>query len=115
MDITSLNPFAPDVALPQSEAPTVTPLSPAQGAGAATTQPGEEVRSFKDTVMGLLEQTNDKVVTSDKNVRDLATGKTNDLNKVVSSMEEANLALSFTIAMRSKLIEAYQEIARIQV
>ena len=42
-------------------------------------------------------------------------GKTNDLNKVVTSVEEANLALQYTIALRTKLIDAYQEISRMQV
>jgi len=71
--------------------------------------------SFKDTVKAILSDVNDKVVASDQATRDLADGKTNDLQKVVTSVEEANLALNFTMAMRSKLLEAYQEIARMQV
>ena len=71
--------------------------------------------SFKDTVKAILNDVNDKVVGSDQATRDLADGKTNDLQKVVTSVEEANLALNFTMAMRSKLLEAYQEIARMQV
>jgi flagellar hook-basal body complex protein FliE len=63
----------------------------------------------------MLADVNDKITVSDQNTRDLAAGKTNDLQKVVTSVEEANLALNFTMAMRSKLLEAYQEIARMQV
>ena len=63
----------------------------------------------------LLSDVNDKVNASDQATRDLADGKTNDLQKVVTSVEEANLALNFTMAMRSKLLEAYQEISRMQV
>ena len=70
--------------------------------------------SFKDTVKALLSDVNDKVNASDQATRDLADGKTNDLQKVVTSVEEANLALNFTMAMRSKLLEAYQEISRMQ-
>jgi flagellar hook-basal body complex protein FliE len=71
--------------------------------------------SFKDTVKSMLADVNDKIGASDQATRDLASGKTNDLQKVVTSVEEANLALNFTMAMRSKLLEAYQEIARMQV
>ena len=71
--------------------------------------------SFKDTVKSMLADVNDKINVSDQATRDLADGKTNDLQKVVTSVEEANLALNFTMAMRSKLLEAYQEIARMQV
>lgn len=87
-------------------APLVTPI-PATG---ETQGP-----SFKDTVKQMLADVNDKLITSDQNQRDLADGKTNDELKVVTSVEEANLALNFTMAMRSKLLDAYNEIARMQV
>ena len=71
--------------------------------------------SFKDTITDLLSDVNTKINTSDQNQRDLATGKTNDLGKVVTSVEEANLALNYTMAMRQKLLDAYQEISRMQI
>ena len=99
--------FVPDIgsAIRQDEAPTVTPLG---GADAPAT-------SFKDTVKSMLADVNDKLQGADQGTRDLAAGKTNDLQKVVTSVEEAGLALNFTMAMRSKLLEAYTEIARMQV
>ena len=71
--------------------------------------------SFRDTVKSMLADVNDKINVSDQAQRDLASGKTNDLQKVVTSVEEANLALNFTMSMRTKLLEAYQEIARMQI
>ncbi|MGH7662075.1 MAG: flagellar hook-basal body complex protein FliE [Vulcanimicrobiaceae bacterium] len=106
------NGFIPDIAIPRSEAPTVTPLAPpSAGKGLGT----EEAPSFKDQVYSLLKDVNDKIVTSDQNVQDLAMGKSKDLDRVVTSVEEANLALSYTIAIRSKLLDAYNEISRITV
>ncbi|HEV3088628.1 MAG TPA: flagellar hook-basal body complex protein FliE [Candidatus Elarobacter sp.] len=100
--------FVPDIgAATGAEAPNVAPIP----GGAGETQG----TSFKDTVKSLLSDVNDKINVSDQATRDLADGKTNDLQKVVTSVEEANLALNFTMAMRSKLLEAYQEIARMQV
>ena len=98
--------FVPDIgaATNVDERPNVGPI-PA----------GETQTSFKDTVKAILNDVNDKVTASDQATRDLADGKTNDLQKVVTTVEEANLALNFTMAMRSKLLEAYQEIARMQV
>ena len=106
--------FVPDLgaATGASEKPNVGPIPGVGAAGAA----GEtQAPSFKDTVKELLGGVNDKINVSDQNQRDLASGKTNDLGKVVTSVEEANLALNFTMAMRSKLLDAYQEIARMQV
>lgn len=76
---------------------------------------GAPETSFKDTVKQMLSDVNDKINTSDQNTRDLAAGKTNDLQKVVTSVEEANLSLQYTLAIRQKLLEAYTEISRITV
>lgn len=100
--------FVPDIGN-EGGAPKVTPL-PDSAAGATAGIP-----SFKDTVKGFLGSVNTQMQTSDQNMKDLATGRTNDMNKVVTSVEEANLAMQFTMAVRTKLIEAYQEISRMQV
>src|ERR1700682_6003643 len=106
--------FVPDIGagIRQDETPNVTPIP---GAGPSTGSGQAETTSFKDTVKSLLADVNDKIQGSDQATRDLATGKTNELQKVVTSVEEANLALNFTMAMRSKLLEAYSEISRMQV
>lgn len=97
--------LVPDVA-PGTDVPHVSAIP---GAGESATT------SFKDTVKGLLEDVNTKLVTSDQNMEALATGKTNDMEKVVTSVEEANLALQYTMSIRTKLLDAYQEISRMQV
>ena len=76
---------------------------------------GTGAPSFKDTVKSFLADVNDKVTTSDQLSRDLATGRTNDVSKVITSVEEANLSMQFTLAIRNKLLDAYTEIARMQV
>jgi flagellar hook-basal body complex protein FliE len=73
------------------------------------------VTSFKDTVKQMLSDVNDKIVTSDQNSQDLATGKTGDIEKVVTSVEEANLSLQYMMAIRTKLLDAYSEISRLSV
>jgi flagellar hook-basal body complex protein FliE len=79
-------------------------------------QPGDEsATSFKDTVKQMLTDVNDKLNTSDQNTRDLASGKTNDTGKVITSVEEANLAFSYAMAIRTKLLDAYTEVSRITV
>ncbi|GEM_PF-724364 len=106
------NSFIPDIAFPRSEAPTVTPLAPSTAGKSIGT---EGTPSFKDQVYGLLKDVNDKLVTSDEKIQEMAMGKTNNLDAVVTSVEEANLALSYTIAIRGKLLDAYNEISRITV
>lgn len=103
--------FAPDVAAPRTEAIP----SDATGVAGASGVAGTTTPSFRDTVKSFLADTNDKMATSDQLSRDLASGKTNDLNKVVTSVEEANLSMSFTLAVRNKLMDAYSEVSRMQM
>lgn len=107
--------FVPDIgsAIKLDEKPNVGPI-PDGAAGVAGVGETQGV-SFKDTVKSMLADVNDKINTSDQGQRDLASGKTNDLQKVVTSVEEANLALNFTMAMRTKLMDAYSEISRMQM
>ncbi len=114
--------FVPDMGA--SEAPSISQIpglgkNPFDAAKAATDNavvPSVSgVTSFKDTVKAMLEDVNSSINTSDQNTRDLASGKTNDVNKVVTSVEEANLALQYTMAIRTKLLEAYTEISHTSV
>jgi flagellar hook-basal body complex protein FliE len=110
--------FVPDLgaAVKLDERPNVGPIPDlATNSGQATGTADVQGTSFRDTVKSMLADVNDKINVSDQAQRDLASGKTNDLQKVVTSVEEANLALNFTMSMRSKLLEAYQEIARMQI
>ena len=111
--------FVPDLgaAIKLDERPNVGPIpgTSADGVAGVTGVAPTEGTSFRDTVKSMLADVNDKIAVSDQAQRDLATGKTNDLQKVVTSVEEANLALNFTMSMRTKLLEAYQEIARMQI
>jgi flagellar hook-basal body complex protein FliE len=47
--------------------------------------------------------------------RKLATGEIQDLSQVVIAAEKAALTLQYTLAIRNKVLEAYQEIMRMPV
>jgi flagellar hook-basal body complex protein FliE len=103
--INSLTPgtFAPDIS---PVGPSSQPLPDDQGvAGGAAT-------SFKDTVKELLTKTNDQMLVAQQKSTDLALGKTNDEAGTVKAVEEAALTMQFTMAIRNKLLDAYQEVQR---
>lgn len=99
--------FVPDLgnATGASETPNVGPIP-----GGVSQGP-----SFKETLSQMISDVNDKLNNSSQAMRDLADGRTNDDQKVIESTEEANLALSYLTAIRSKLITAYQQIEQMQV
>ena len=105
--------FVPDMGV--SNAPKTSPLPDEAAGGVGAVTGAGATQSFSDTLKGMLSDVNEKVNTSDQNSRDLAQGKTNDISKVVTSVEEANLAMQFTLSMRNKLLESYQEISRMTV
>lgn len=49
------------------------------------------------------------------NAMQMALGDQNYLHNTMISFEKANLALQLTIEIRNKIVEAYQEIMRIQM
>jgi flagellar hook-basal body complex protein FliE len=103
--------FVPDIAGGSNDVPNISPV-PGVTQTPDTDNGGT---SFKDTVKKMLGDVNDKLNTSDQLTQDLATGKESDVEKVVTSNEEANLALQFAMSIRTKVLDAYTEISRMQV
>ncbi|HVA38765.1 MAG TPA: flagellar hook-basal body complex protein FliE [Candidatus Dormibacteraeota bacterium] len=85
-------------------------------AGVAGTEPVPQNQpSFKETLGQVLNDVNTRMETANANVRDYAEGKTKDVVKVTTSVEEASLAFQFTLAIQNKLISAYQSIENMQL
>jgi flagellar hook-basal body complex protein FliE len=70
--------------------------------------------SFKDTVKSVLDDVNAQMVDAQHKSTDLALGKTNDVEGTIKSVEEAGLAMSYTMAIRNKILQAYTDISQMQ-
>lgn len=71
--------------------------------------------SFAELLKGSLEKVNTDLKTAEALSQDFALGKDVELHEVVLASEQANLALQLTIQIRTKMLEAYQEIMRMQL
>lgn len=71
--------------------------------------------SFKDSLVNALRQVNEFQLEADEMSRALAAGQAAELHQVMLAADKANLSLQFTLQVRTKIIEAYQEIMRLQV
>ena len=80
-----------------------------------TLMDGEMKVSFADVLKSSFEKVNDLQVTADDLATKFATGETDNIHKVLIAGEQANIALQLTTAIRSKILEAYQEIMRMQI
>lgn len=71
--------------------------------------------SFSEMLGNALQDVNRNILESEKLTQDFVLGKNVELHQVVLANEQASLALQMTIQVRNKVIEAYQEIMRMQV
>lgn len=71
--------------------------------------------SFSEILKESINKTDDQIRESDKLTEAFTLGKIDDIAQVAIAQEKAGLALNLTLAIHNKLIEAYQEIMRIQL
>ena len=70
--------------------------------------------SFSELLMGALDKVNQMQVESDQMKKLLAIGEVDNLHDVTIATEKANVAFQVTMSIRSKIVEAYKEIMRMQ-
>lgn len=70
---------------------------------------------FGAWLTGQIASINDKVVGADAEVRRLALGEAGNLHEVMMRLENAKLSFELAVQVRNKLLEAYQEIMRMQI
>jgi len=70
---------------------------------------------FSSLLRDALNKINDLQLQSDEYKQLLATGDVDNLHDVTIAAEKASIALQLTLAIRNKVVEAYQEIMRMQV
>ncbi len=71
--------------------------------------------NFADTLRGVLGQVNELQVEANDAVESLMTGDMQNLHEVLIKAEEAQLSLQLTVQVVNKVIQAYQEISRMQI
>jgi flagellar hook-basal body complex protein FliE len=71
--------------------------------------------SFADTLKEAVGTVNQLQKDSDKKMQELATGKTSNIPEVMMAAEKADIALRMMVQMRNKMIEAYQDVMKMQV
>lgn len=72
-------------------------------------------KSFSDTLNEAISNVNELQKESDLKIQELATGKTDDVASVMITAEKADIALRTMVQVRNKIIDAYQEIMKMQV
>ena len=71
--------------------------------------------NFKSWLAQELSATNNQLLASDSMLGDLALGRVENLHQVMIAMEKAKLSFQLVAQVRNHLLDAYQEVMRMQV
>jgi flagellar hook-basal body complex protein FliE len=88
-------------------------IDPRQAYGQnATARPGA---SFADQLQSAVQEVNRLQLARDERTEAMVRGEAVEVHEVMVAAEEAQLAFELLLEVRNKLLEAYQEIMRMQV
>ncbi len=96
--------------VPGAKTPEVRPVNNGpQGVGKA------DVPSFADTLKESIAEVNDLKLQADEAIQKLATGESTDIQETIMAVEKADVSFKLMMEVRSKILNAYQEVMRTQV
>jgi flagellar hook-basal body complex protein FliE len=79
-----------------------------------TSSSGGEGDSFGKMLNGLVDQVDALQKNADASIHGLVSGDETNVHNVAIKMEEASVAFDLMMQVRNKLLEAYQEISKMQ-
>ena len=74
----------------------------------------QQTGSFSETLNNSMEEVNQLQKEADKAIEALATGETKDISQTMIAIEKANVSFQLMTQVRNRLVEAYQEVLRMQ-
>jgi len=93
------------------------PKTNVQGVGGIQ-KPAESNSAFADTVkaaQGQLGKIDELQKASDTSIKDLLTGKNEDITSLISTAAKADMSFKLLVGVRNKLVEAYKETMNMQL
>jgi flagellar hook-basal body complex protein FliE len=84
-------------------------------AASQAAKPADVQRSFSDFLKDALNKVNEQQVQADQLTEKLVKGENVDLHQVMIAAQKASISLQLAIEVRNKVIEAYQEMMRMQI
>lgn len=75
----------------------------------------QEGKSFADTLKDAVASVDQLQKEADVQMQKLATGENKNIPEVLIAVEKADIALKLMLQVRNKIIDAYQEIMKMQV
>ena len=71
--------------------------------------------SFSDRISGGLQELNGQLLSTQGDLQRLAVGDVSNLHEVMVRLEEGRIALQLALQVRNRVLEAYQDVMRMQI
>ncbi len=81
---------------------------------AKKTEEAASGKTFQETLKESLEKVNELQKEADEAVKKLATGNGGNIHETMLAIEKADVSFRMMMQVRNKIVEAYQEIMRMQ-
>jgi flagellar hook-basal body complex protein FliE len=81
----------------------------------ARAQASTGMQTFGNVVERFIQDTNSQQLQADQAVQQLATGQSDSIPETMLALTKADLSLRVFMEVRNKVIEAYQEVMRMQM
>ncbi len=91
------------------------PVKPASQGEAPGIPGGQDVPSFKDLLQKAIHEVNMDEHVAAQEARNLMTGQGTDMHSAILAVQKADVSFNTMMAVRSKLIDAYREVMRMQM
>lgn len=75
----------------------------------------DDNNSFFDMLKSKLDEVNNKQLDAENATESFVKGEDTDIHNVMLSTEEAKMSLELAVQIRNKIVDAYQEINRMQL
>ena len=99
-----------------SQLPLLNPVSGSSKSSQGSGAPGAEGGlAFGDLLKQALQEVNQASAQSEVEARNLMTGESADMHTAMLAVQKADLSFQMMMAVRSKLIDAYREVMRMQM
>jgi len=94
---------------------TIAGIEPLAGKPVQPAVPQDEAGGFLGVLKAQLDDLIELTNEAEELQQAFAAGEVEDINEVILAVQKADLALNLALELRNKVVEAYQEISRMQV
>jgi flagellar hook-basal body complex protein FliE len=100
---------------PFNPIPSLPPLAPLSGALRPNEQGTGGEPAFADLLKEAMKEVSDAQAQAEGEARNLMVGNGTDMHSAILAVQKADVSFQMMMAVRSKLIDAYREVMRMQM